>query len=190
MSPDLRRDSDRTKTAILTAAEKLLAERGLGFAVNDVAIAAGVSKSGLLHHFPSKTDLLLAVAEHGMRALVDDVKKHVDETETEPGRLLRAYVRTLCGGSQRAMALFSPATLNNGLISVPGIEPVLAADADLWRRLFAEDGLPETRCLIVRHAAEGIAAAAAVPSYLTVEERETARAALLELARPAPTATP
>jgi len=184
MNRDYRRDADRTRTAVLTAAERLLAERGLSIAVNDVATAAGVSKSGLLHHFPSKNDLLLAVAEHGMRGLVDDVMEHVDPTETRPGRVLRAYVRALCGGSERAMALFSPTTFVNGLISVRGIEDALHADAALWRRLFTEDGLPEATWLVVRHGAEGIAAAAAVPSYLTPDERDHARAALLALAEP------
>ncbi len=181
MRTELLRDRERTRAAILAAAERLLAERGLSVAVNDVATAAGVSKSGLLHHFPSKNDLLIAVAEHGMRAFVDDVLARVDPTDTRPGKVLRAYVRTLCGGSERAMALFSPTTLTNGLISVPGIEPVLTADAELWRRLFADDGLSEARTLVIRHAAEGVAAAAAVPPYLTESERDATRDALLEM---------
>ncbi len=46
--------------------------------------------------------------------------------------------------SERAMAVFSPNALRAGLMAVPGIEPVVAADAEHWRTLFRRDGLPRT----------------------------------------------
>ena len=184
MSTDGTRDRERTRSAVLEAAERLLGERGTRVSVAEVAEAAGVSKSGLLHHFPSKDALLVAVAEHGLQTFVDEVTGHVDLAENRPGKVLRAYVRTLCGGSERAMAVFSPNALWAGLMSVPGIEPVVAADAEHWRTLFARDGLPEDRSLVVRHAAEGLAAASALPPYLDARELAVARDALLALAEP------
>lgn len=184
MSTDGTRDRERTRQAVLESADRLLGERGTRVSVAEIAAAAGVSKSGLLHHFPSKDALLLAVASHGLETFKDEVLRHVDLAENRAGKVLRAYVRTLCGGSARAMAVFSPTSMWTGLMAVPGVESVVAADAADWRETFARDGLPEDHSLVVRHAAEGLAAAAAVPPYLDERELGVARTALLALAEP------
>jgi AcrR family transcriptional regulator len=60
-----RAQADRSETMqrrLLDAALALLKERGLaGFRTADVAEVAGVSKGALLHHFPTKTGLVVAV---------------------------------------------------------------------------------------------------------------------------------
>lgn len=186
METELTRDPKRTRVAILTETERLISTRGLGFSLADVAAAAAVSKSGLLHHFPSRDALLRSVTEHGMTAFIDDVMRHVEPGDDHPGAILRAYVRALTGGSGRAMALFSPGSHTNGLIAVPGVQELFAQDAQYWRDTFLHDGLPASVILIVRHAAEGAAAAAAVSSYLTSTEQRVTREALLALTRQHP----
>lgn len=186
MSTDGTRDRERTRAAVLEAAERLLGEQGTRVSVAEVAGAAGVSKSGLLHHFPSREALLLAVAERGLQGLVDEVDRHLDPDDTAPGRRTRAYVRALCGGSPTSAALFSPTALLNALLDVEGAEELVRADAEHWRRFFLDDGLPAARHLVVRHAAEGLAAASTVDPYLTGDELAVARDALLDLTRPAP----
>ncbi|MBT1677443.1 TetR/AcrR family transcriptional regulator [Curtobacterium aurantiacum] len=181
---DGSRDRERTRQAVLESAHRLLAERGTRVSVAEIATDAGVSKSGLLHHFPSKDELLLAVVEHGLAAFTDEVMRHVDLAENRPGKVLRAYVRALCGGSEQAMELFAPSSHWTGLMAVPGIAAVVTDDAEHWRTLFARDGLPEDRTLVVRHAAEGLAAAAGMPPYLAERELAVARDALLALAEP------
>lgn len=59
---------EQTKVAIIAAAEQLFAEAGYrGASLANIAERAGVTQSGLLHHFNSKEDLLLAVLEqHGL----------------------------------------------------------------------------------------------------------------------------
>jgi AcrR family transcriptional regulator len=53
-----------TQDRILDAAEGVFAQKGYrGGALNDVAIAAGYTRAGLLHHYPSKEALLLAILE-------------------------------------------------------------------------------------------------------------------------------
>jgi AcrR family transcriptional regulator len=53
-----------TKAAILRAAAPLLAEHGYrGTSLASVAEAVGMTQPGLLHHFPSKEHLLLAILE-------------------------------------------------------------------------------------------------------------------------------
>uniref|UniRef100_A0A942SXL8 TetR/AcrR family transcriptional regulator n=1 Tax=Neobacillus citreus TaxID=2833578 RepID=A0A942SXL8_9BACI len=185
MSTDGTRDRERTRAAVLDSAERLIGERGTRVSVADIAADAGVSKSGLLHHFPSKDVLFLAVAEHAHETFTGEVMRHVDLAENRPGKVLRAYVRTLCGGSARAMAVFSPTTLWTGLMAIPGIDRIVEADAEYWRETFARDGLDEGTTLVVRHAAEGIAAAWSMSPYLDEHELAVARTALLALAEPA-----
>ena len=56
--------SSDPRDRILNAAEQVFSEHGYrGGALNDVAVAAGYTRAGLLHHFPSKEALLLAILE-------------------------------------------------------------------------------------------------------------------------------
>lgn len=56
-----QRLSNRPKL-ILDAALKVIGQRGyFGFSLNEVAWVCGISRQGVLHHFPSKHDLLIAL---------------------------------------------------------------------------------------------------------------------------------
>ncbi|NDU77412.1 TetR family transcriptional regulator [Actinomadura sp. DSM 109109] len=63
--PGARRDRrERTRAALLTAAERLWAERGIhGASLDDIAAAAGLTKGAVYSNFAGKTDLLLALME-------------------------------------------------------------------------------------------------------------------------------
>ncbi len=56
---------DEARARILGIAFALMAEKGYrGTSIAQVAARAGISQSGLLHHFPTKQDLLIAVIDH------------------------------------------------------------------------------------------------------------------------------
>jgi AcrR family transcriptional regulator len=58
------RDPDKTRAAILDAAEKLFAGKGFnGVAMSEIAAAAGVNQSLIHHHFGAKADLWTRVVE-------------------------------------------------------------------------------------------------------------------------------
>ena len=63
MANDITRNrGEESKEAILAAARQLFSKHGYrGTSLASIAEAAGLSQPGLLHHFPSKTALLLAV---------------------------------------------------------------------------------------------------------------------------------
>ena len=55
---------EQTRNALLTAAERLWAERGIhGASLDDIATAAGLTKGAVYSNFAGKTDLLLALME-------------------------------------------------------------------------------------------------------------------------------
>lgn len=64
--------SEGTRLGILKAALGILESKGYaGFRTADVAVAAGVSRGALTHHFPSRGELLLAVVEHVFQSAAD-----------------------------------------------------------------------------------------------------------------------
>ncbi|MES9543464.1 MULTISPECIES: TetR/AcrR family transcriptional regulator [unclassified Actinomadura] len=63
--PRPRRDRrEQTRAALLAAAERLWAERGIhGASLDDIAAAAGLTKGAVYSNFAGKTDMLLALME-------------------------------------------------------------------------------------------------------------------------------
>lgn len=177
------RDRERTRRALLEATEQLLHERGTGFSLADVATRAEVSKGGLMHHFPTRDALVTAVVEAGLARFRDEVLRHVDLAENRAGKVLRGYVRALCGSSKDAVATFAPSAWH-GVGTISGVAELLRADADRWREAFARDGIEPQRSLVVQFAAEGVAAAIALGVYINDDEIDLARAGLLDLAEP------
>ncbi|WP_103953884.1 TetR/AcrR family transcriptional regulator [Nonomuraea solani] len=58
---------ERNRLALLEAAEKVFAERGVqGASVDEVAAEAGLTKGAVYSNFDGKEDLLLAVMRHGL----------------------------------------------------------------------------------------------------------------------------
>jgi TetR/AcrR family transcriptional regulator len=63
--PTRRLDPAATRTAIMAAAETLFTERGFaGTSMRDIAIAADVGVSLIVHHFGSKEDLWDTIKQH------------------------------------------------------------------------------------------------------------------------------
>jgi AcrR family transcriptional regulator len=154
------RNRERTRTAILTAAAEAMTERGTGVSLDYIAKRAGVSKGGLLHHFANREALIVALVDDAQQRLRENVLDHLDLSENTPGKLLRAYVRALTSGSE-AVQHFTAAPAWAGIYQIPKVAEIAAADATWWNENLAADGLSSDRILIVRRAAEGLAAAVA-----------------------------
>lgn len=79
MGQPRRTQAERTATtraALLAATVDTLVERGYRrTTTTDVARRAGVSPGALLHHFPTKADLLSAAVEHVMQGRMADFRK-------------------------------------------------------------------------------------------------------------------
>lgn len=176
------RDPERTRRAVLEAAERVVVQRGTGVSLAAIAQEAGVTKSGLMHHFPSREDLFAALVRHVLTRFWEEVEAHVDAGDDRPGAFTRGYVRALTGGSAY-LAELSSATGLLAQLGVDSMELVLAADPedpDRLNRAFEADGLPLGRVWAVRYAAEGVAICLGT-AYLTDEQLRLTRAELLAL---------
>lgn len=71
----LRRDAEQNRARILDAAGRLMAERGVGVPLEDIACAAGVGIGTLYRRFPAREDLLEALFQDRMAAYVADAEE-------------------------------------------------------------------------------------------------------------------
>ena len=69
-APHLRADAQRNLERILEAARAVFAEDGLDASVADVAERAGVGTATIFRRFPTKDDLVAAMLEHELEAIV------------------------------------------------------------------------------------------------------------------------
>ncbi|MEU8315619.1 TetR/AcrR family transcriptional regulator [Micromonospora sp. NPDC049033] len=181
------RDRARTRRAVLDAAERMITRHGANVSLAAVAREAGVTKSGLMHHFPSREDLLAALVEQVVTRVWEEVNAHIDSGDERPGAFTRGYVRALTGDSAYLAELGS-ATGLLAQLGIDSMEHVLAVDPEdpaRWNRAFEADGLPPGRVWAVRYAAEGLAIAIGT-AYVTDEQLRLARAELLVLTETAP----
>lgn len=80
---------------ILTAAEEVVAEQGAGHMTMDAVVArAGVSKGGLIYHFPTLRDLMKAMLQRFLEHLDRQVETERARLPESPGRELRAHIET------------------------------------------------------------------------------------------------
>lgn len=80
-----------TKELILSTAIAVIARDGLA-SVNAVIQESGLSKGVFFHHFNSKQDLLVELADRDFNDRIERVKKHAKTLPDTPGRMLKAYV--------------------------------------------------------------------------------------------------
>ena len=85
------------KEQILASAQRLVQQRGFnGFSYADIAAEVGIRKASLHHHFPSKTDLGLALIED-YAAQVDSARARISGLGQPADAMLRAYVALFRG---------------------------------------------------------------------------------------------
>ncbi len=144
---------------LLDAAETVVVRRGIGnLTLEAVAAEAGMSKGGLLHHFPSKDRLVEAMVVRHAQGWRDCYMTGYASVPEGPGRMSRGLIsRSLADAKcwtdqlrRSTSAVFAALAQNPALI-----EPMRAAYSDL-HALIAKDGLPEGVADVVLAAIDGL----------------------------------
>ena len=90
-----KKHPEQVRRQLLTAMASLVSERGAdAITLDAVARRAGVSKGGLLHHFPSRTALLDALFEELWKRFHSRYERGVESDPEPVGRAARAYLHT------------------------------------------------------------------------------------------------
>ncbi len=140
-----KRSSVSTRDTILYAAATIVIEQGASrMTLESVAKEAGVSKGGLLYHFPSKDALIQGMIEQMNQEFTARIwnEYEKDDFGTNQGRWLRALIKATftsthleLGAGLIAAILLNPELLDPSrqsyetrqtLIEQDGIDPVLA----------------------------------------------------------------
>jgi AcrR family transcriptional regulator len=74
----LRADARRNREAVIAAAKKLFADRGLDAQMPDVAKAAGVGVGTVYRHFPTKDDLIAALVAERFERLAEKAREDLE----------------------------------------------------------------------------------------------------------------
>lgn len=150
-----RKDPIAVRSALIEAATATIARDGFArLTVDGVAKAAGVTKGGLFHHFPSKQDLVDGV----LSEMLTRAQRAIDAAmavDPEPhGRFTRAYLAGVLGARDPA-----DTERSRGLCIAMLGDPTLQTK---WRDWLASqvhrhvDTDDNPRCALARLGADGI----------------------------------
>jgi AcrR family transcriptional regulator len=150
-----KKQPEVVRQKLLDCTSRILVERGTaGLTVQAVAEAAGVTKGGLLHHFPSKQKLLEGVFAELLRLMDAEIDDAMARDPSGYGRFTRAYVRsTLCVDARPGPNLCTALSL-----SMLTELPLRRAWGD-WlkaRLLRHQDTDADPSLQFVRYAADGV----------------------------------
>ncbi len=148
------------REALLSAAITVVAERGYSALTLDaVGAAAGVSKGGVLYHFPTKEALIAGLVDQLVSGFDADQAAAHGEDPAAPGAWTRAFLRASAVPVQEA----SVQTAAVALLAAVGYDPSLLLPVQQryrdWVRRLDGDGLPGVDAHVVRLAADGLWAA-------------------------------
>lgn len=136
--------SDNARANLLKAGRELFGRHGfISTAVNDISAAAGMSKSGLLHHFASKAALFEAVFE-------EEEKRLVTLVASEAAAAPNARERMRQGARALLDALNDPISRQIVLIDGPAV-----LGWTVWRRIEGDYGIALIEATLREAQAEG-----------------------------------
>jgi AcrR family transcriptional regulator len=148
-------DGHCVQDRVLNAAEVVVARDGVaGLTLEAVAREAGVSKGGLLYHFPSKSALITSIVERLGQRCDSEQTKAIDKDPCEVGRFTRAYL------TARAKPIDpKDQPVHNALIAAAGTDPQFLAPmlerGKSWQKQLENDGIDPATAMIVRLAIDG-----------------------------------
>jgi AcrR family transcriptional regulator len=141
--------------AIIDAAEAVVLEAGASHMTLDaVAARAGVSKGGLLHHFPNKVSLLVAMVKRQIDIHHLTLQRILDGIPEGPSRELKGFILSILYRERERDSL--GASLSAAVAHDPRLnEPVRKVVAEAYAR-FASGGIPFEKAAIIALAADGL----------------------------------
>jgi AcrR family transcriptional regulator len=147
-----------TKARIIDAAEEVVLRDGVARLTLEAAAAeSGLSKGGVLYHFPTRDALVAGMVEKIIREFDEDIDQRMDG-DAAPGSFTRAYI-----GATMAPSSPSPEgedRLGAAVIAAAAAQPALLVPlqqaADRWQQRLEADGIDPTVATVLRLACDGL----------------------------------
>ena len=167
------------ETVLKAAAQIILRLGGSAFTLEAVAQQAGITKGGVLHHFPSKEALIDGLIDQAIEAFNGRLTAELAaEPEERPGRWLRAYIRTVF------LFPYEGGSLIPALAAAVSAEHTLERIREGFRmsqQMAIHDGLDPILAIIIRTAVDGVVFARALS--LDVLDKDVSQTMYEELLR-------
>jgi AcrR family transcriptional regulator len=145
-----------TREKLLQAAAQIVIDSGnTQFTLEQVAQAASVSKGGLLHHFPTKLELLSNLMTQLTQTFEVRLQTALEaEPKRKRGRFARAYIRASFEPEPNELELTN--ALANVIVQFPELIDQLHQEFAFIEQQFSKDGLTEARATLIRLACDGL----------------------------------
>lgn len=174
-----------TKDRILSAATEIVMRVGTGgLSIEAVAQEAGISKGGLLYHYPTKNDLLAALISQFIAQTDAEIADSV-AADSGAGSWTRGYIAACtldpdgANTNDKLGAALLAAAAND-----PALLDPLRNHQVVWRRSLRSDGIDQVTSAMVRLAADGLWMNDLFGlNVLDDDERAAVMARLMELTR-------
>jgi AcrR family transcriptional regulator len=159
MKTMVRADPEEQRNVLLDAAETVVVRQGLGCLTLDaVAAEAGMSKGGLLHHFPSKDKLIQGLVQRSAADWRGCYTEGFSQAEEGPGRMVRGLLNHCLSDAKSwthelqrsSSACFAALAQNPELMA-----PMREAYKELHDRV-EDDGLPPGVGAAIAAAIDGL----------------------------------
>ena len=144
---------------LLDAAASLVPRRGAGeLTLDAVAERAGVSKGGLLYHFPSKDALIQAMIARMVEGFNFELHAAIAKEPAGPGRITRAMIKV--GFDHPKGVLQKDEKLRRALLAAVSSKPSLLepvrTNVRNWIAVLEKDGLPKGCSLLALAVMDGV----------------------------------
>jgi AcrR family transcriptional regulator len=146
-----------TRDVLLRAASQVVLDKGVdALTLDAVARQAGVSKGGLLYHFPNKDALVENMIEHLIQEFESVLQTEFDQDDAPgtPGQWVRAYIRATLRFSKLSLALV--ARLSSIAADSPKLLEIIQVYDQQWRQRLEASGIDPTKATIIQLAADGL----------------------------------
>lgn len=139
---------------LLNAAEQVVAHAGVkNLTLEAVAHEAGVSKGGLLYHFPSKSALVTAIVER-LATRCESEQNEVLEVDPHPGSFTRAYL-----AARSKPVAPEEELVHTAILAAAGTDPFFLEPfrekLKGWQARLENDDIDPAAAMIVRLAIDG-----------------------------------
>ena len=148
-------DTKRTITVILEAAKRVIVQSGVEKAtIEQVAREAGVSKGGVLHHFPSKEAIVLGLVGKLIEEFEADIAALQADDPTRAGSFTRAFLNAGTKKSDHCSEVFLP--LQAAFRTSTALQELLHDAHTRWQARIEDDGIDPVRATVVRLVTDGL----------------------------------
>jgi AcrR family transcriptional regulator len=148
-----KHDPIQRRTRLIEAAKQIIVGQGFtALTLDSVCAQAGISKGGLLHHFPNKEALIEGLLAHLFASFTARVETFHAAEPNGPGRWMRAYIQASL--EDNPVSLQIVAALVTSIASQPSLIRMVHDDDLFWATRLLNDGLSAGRVMVLRGACD------------------------------------